>query len=179
VVVGGGPGPARGHPQHGPDPTVAAPPPEWSPPPRDHGYTPRTDPRAPSPHPQPPPPTPRRDRDPDPSATRIPHGAAAPAAGDLAGVLIAIEGDLKGEVFRILDGENRLGRGSHCSVVLASEWISRDHAIVVHQDGMFAIKPLKDSNPVLVNGDRTEGTAIQDGDVIRLGHTSFKLRTVQ
>jgi pSer/pThr/pTyr-binding forkhead associated (FHA) protein len=113
----------------------------------------------------------------DGGATRI--GSVPVAAhGRLVGVLIATEGeDLVGEVFRLYDGENKLGRGKDCSVKMTSEFISREHALLIHQEGVFAIRPLKDENPVLVNGERTEGSALQDGDLVRLGRTTFRFRT--
>ena len=160
-------------PPGGRDPTVATPAPSgWSPPPRPSQHVPDVAPRVPQPAP-PPTPAPRPDES---SKTRYGEVAAVPR-GRVAGVLIATEGDLEGEVFKVYDGENKCGRSKHCQVHLPSEWISREHALLIHQDGVFAIRPLKDENPVVVNGERTEGAALQDGDVLRLGRTTFRFRS--
>jgi predicted component of type VI protein secretion system len=98
--------------------------------------------------------------------------------GKTVGVLVAVDGELEGEVFRVPDGESRLGRSEGCEVPLPSEWISREHAKVKHQDGMFVIAPLSDKNPTFVNDERTEGTELKDGDFVRLGRTTFRFRTV-
>jgi pSer/pThr/pTyr-binding forkhead associated (FHA) protein len=155
--------------------SAAAPAPDWRAPSVAAPRVPEMDPRVPvAPTAAPAAPAPHAD---EAGATRYASVPATPR-GRLAGVLIGVEGDdLVGEVFRIFDGENKLGRSRDCSVKLASEFISREHALLIHQDGVFAIRPLKDENPVLVNGEKTEGSALQDGDLIRLGRTTFRFRT--
>jgi hypothetical protein len=172
--------PPRQQPDYYPPPAprpapVSGPPPEWDAPAVDRPRTPNVTPRAPrAPQPEP---SYEPAADSDSGKTRIGEVHAAPA-GRLTGVLIAIEGeDLVGEVFKLYDGENKLGRGKDCRVKLTSEFISREHALLIHQEGVFAIRPLKDENPVLVNGEKTEGAALQDGDLVRLGRTTFRFRS--
>lgn len=97
----------------------------------------------------------------------------------VAGVLVAIDGELKGEVFKLFDGENRLGRSDTSDVVLSSKWISRDHAMVVHQEGVFAIVPLTEKNRTYVNDREVDGAELSDGDTVRLGHTTFRFRSIE
>ncbi|HBZ71697.1 MAG TPA: hypothetical protein DEP35_19015 [Deltaproteobacteria bacterium] len=106
------------------------------------------------------------------------YQAALSIRGKTVGVLVAVDGELEGEVFRVPDGDSRLGRSDGCEVRLPSEWISREHAKVKHQDGMFVIAPLSDKNPTFVNDERTEGTELKDGDFVKLGRTTFRFRTV-
>lgn len=94
------------------------------------------------------------------------------------GVLVAVDGELEGEIYRVADGENRLGRAEHCEIRLPSEKISREHAKIMHQGGVFAIAPLSDRNPTLVNGEPTEGSELQDGDTIKVGRTTLRFRSV-
>jgi hypothetical protein len=100
------------------------------------------------------------------------------APGSVVGVLIAVEGELEGEVYRLFDGEMRIGRGSSCEVVLPSEWVSREHARVTHRGGAFAIESLSERNPTFVNDARTEGGELSDGDLLRIGKTTLRFRTV-
>jgi pSer/pThr/pTyr-binding forkhead associated (FHA) protein len=95
------------------------------------------------------------------------------------GVLVAIEGELKGEVFRLFDGENKLGRAETGEVVLPSKWISREHAMLVHHGGIFAIVPLNERNRTYVNGQEVDGTEVNDSDSIKLGRTTFRFRTIE
>ena len=98
---------------------------------------------------------------------------------EVVGVVVIIDGELKGQVFPILDGENKLGRASDCDVVLASKWISREHAMVVHNEGVFAIVPLTEKNRTYVNDREVDGSELSDGDSIRLGRTTFRFRSIE
>jgi predicted component of type VI protein secretion system len=102
------------------------------------------------------------------------------AAGDLVGVLAAIAGPLKGQVFTVSDGETRLGREG-CEVTLRSQRISRYHAKIVHVDGAFVIEANPEvaaRNPTVVNEQTVDAEALCDGDVIQLGDCTFKFRTI-
>lgn len=167
------------------EPPPAAPPP---PPPAAGGdaYAGRTvvsSPRA-APEPSAPAPAPARAPAPVPAAPAAEAGAtrystAIPdVTGKVVGVLVAVEGELEGEVYRIYDGENRLGRANECEVTLPSEWISRQHAMIMHQGGIFAIKPLTDRNATIVNDERIEGAELGDGAYLKLGKTTFRFRSV-
>lgn len=94
------------------------------------------------------------------------------------GVLVAVDGELEGEIYRVSDGENRLGRAEHCEIRIPSEKISREHAKIMHQGGVFAIAPLSDRNPTLVNGEPTEGSELRDGDTVKVGRTTLRFRSV-
>jgi pSer/pThr/pTyr-binding forkhead associated (FHA) protein len=95
------------------------------------------------------------------------------------GVLVVVEGEFEGEIFRLRDGENKIGRTDDCDVQLPSQRISRPHAILIHKDGMFAIKPLKPENPVYVNDERIEEVAqLRDRDSLKLGRTTLRLLSV-
>jgi hypothetical protein len=124
--------------------------------------------------------SPARGANPTPSGGQgeTKYQTALSIRGKTVAVLIAVEGELEGEVFRVSDGDSRLGRSEGCEVQLPSEWISREHAKMKHQDGLFVIAPLSDKNPTFVNDERTEGTELKDGDFLKLGRTTFRFRTV-
>ncbi|HTO69754.1 MAG TPA: FHA domain-containing protein [Myxococcota bacterium] len=114
----------------------------------------------------------------DAGATRI-LSLPVSAQGAVAAVLICIEGKLEGEVYKVRDGENRLGRAPGAEIRLddRDETVSREHALIIHRDGAFGIKPLKTDNPTFVNGEEVEGGAsLSDGDQIRVGRSTFRFR---
>ena len=124
------------------------------------------------------PPRPAAPASADAGATRILSLPVA-ARGAVAGVLIGIEGKLEGEVYKVRDGENRLGRAPTAEIRLddRDETVSREHALIIHRDGAFGIKPLKPDNPTFVNGEEVEGGAsLSDGDEIRVGRSTFRFR---
>ena len=111
-------------------------------------------------------------------ATRI-LSLGSVSRGAVAGVLICVEGKLEGEIYSVRDGENRVGRGGTAEIRLddRDETISREHAVIIHRDGAFGIKPLKTDNPTWVNGEQVEGGAsLSDGDRITIGRSTFRFR---
>lgn len=108
--------------------------------------------------------------------TAIPNKPTAVCA-----VLVGVEGPLEGEVYKICDGANKLGRGGDCDVVLESVRISRFHAQIHHDDGAFVIEAnaeIMENNPTAVNDSEIDAEGLYDGDVLKLGDSSFAFRTV-
>ena len=125
-------------------------------------------------HPAPPPPAPKPS---DSGATRI-LSRDALAHGAVKAVLIGIEGKLEGEIFKVRDGENRVGRAAGAEIRLddGDDTISREHAVIIHREGAFGIKALKADNPTWVNDEQVEGGTLSDGDRIRVGRNTFRFR---
>jgi pSer/pThr/pTyr-binding forkhead associated (FHA) protein len=103
-------------------------------------------------------------------------GSLAPS--QVVGVLVAVEGELEGQIYGLQDGENRVGRSATCQVELSSKKVSREHAKIIHQDGVFAIAPLSEQNPTLVNDEATEGGELRDGDYVKVGRTTLRFRSI-
>jgi pSer/pThr/pTyr-binding forkhead associated (FHA) protein len=105
-------------------------------------------------------------------------GAAAPQG--LVAILAGIEGPLEGEIFKIRDGDNTMGR-ENCDVLLPSRRISRFHARLKHEDGVFVIEAnpeVFDKNPTVLNGAEIEADGLSDGDTLKLGDCTFRFRTI-
>lgn len=111
------------------------------------------------------------------AATRVVAAAGEKPLGQVLGVLVAVEGELEGAILPIRGGSNRLGRHPESEVFLPSEWISRQHARIEYEQGIFAIEASSDK-PTLVNSERIEGSELHDGDYIKLGKTTLRFRTV-
>jgi FHA domain len=158
-------------------PTSYAPPP---PPPIERAVPPPApawpDPRPAPPLAQPAPPPPAA-KPSDSGATRI-LSRDAIAHGAVKAVLIGIEGKLEGEIFKVRDGENRVGRAAGAEIRLddGDDTISREHAVIIHREGAFGIKALKQDNPTWVNDEQVEGGTLSDGDRIRVGRNTFRFR---
>jgi pSer/pThr/pTyr-binding forkhead associated (FHA) protein len=95
---------------------------------------------------------------------------------EVVATLTAIDGDLKGDTFELHRGENHLGRGSDCSPVLNSRWISRSHAILECDGDQMRIRAIE-GKELAVNDTSTTGQALRDGDLIRMGTTMLALRS--
>ena len=115
-------------------------------------------------------------------APGIPNASATsplpdPNADDVIATLTAVEGDLLGDAFVLRAGENHLGRGVDCSIVLNSRWISRSHARIICANGQIQIRATE-GKEVWVNDAQIVEKVLVDGSRIRLGTTVLSLRTV-
>src|SRR3982751_4073136 len=76
----------------------------------------------------------------------------------------------KGTLFPIHLGDCLLGRSPECPIVLASERVSREHAVVRRIHSGLQIEDLGSRNGTWVNGARIRyPTVLQPGDEIELG----------
>jgi hypothetical protein len=110
----------------------------------------------------------------DPNATQF---SAVAKRGRIVGVLVGIDGQVSEHVLKLHDGENVIGRHS---LGIDDKTVSREHAVIIHQDGSFGIRALKAENPTFVDGRQVDGEILSDGATIRLGtgSVSLKFRTV-
>ena len=96
------------------------------------------------------------------------------------GWLVCVKGKKKGKSFEIVSGMNTVGRNEDCDVALPfDESISGHNAnFYGDTDGeQFALSYAKGKNPPKVNGKVVlQQVDINDGDVIRLGHSEFVFR---
>lgn len=89
--------------------------------------------------------------------------------------LSATDGELAGQVFAVLEGENQLGRSPDSDIVLASRFVSRVHARLLCTDGKIAFVPVSDQL-TLINGAAATEQELHDGDEIQLGRTKLQIR---
>ncbi len=96
----------------------------------------------------------------------------------LLGFLIVKEGMRRGQVHRIGHGTT-LGRGDS-DILIRDEKVSRLHAKFTVEDEQFFVWDFGSENDTLVNGERIrEATALQENDTIKIGNTTFVLKTLE
>lgn len=72
-----------------------------------------------------------------------------------------------------VNGENRIGRGTECKIVLTDPLCSRVHAIVERQDQVWRIRDAHSRNGTFVNGQKVDEAVLADGHYVRVGGTEF------
>ena len=124
--------------------------------------------------------------------TRV-EDAAAPAAVSVArktvllaqkykapvvGWFVALDGQHKGEDFRLREGQNTIGSESGCDVVLTDSTISGKHASLRYKEGKFILTDLDSSNGSYLNGgdESIAREELKDNDVVRLGDVRLKFK---
>jgi Inner membrane component of T3SS, cytoplasmic domain len=94
------------------------------------------------------------------------------------GWLVAMNGDQKGEDFRVREGQNTVGTSSDCEIVLRDDTLSGKHASIRYKDGKFSLTDLDSTNGTFLN-DGKEPIAreeLKDNDVIRVGELILKFK---
>ncbi len=113
---------------------------------------------------------------PAPDATgfhAVPYGEPAPMADSW--LVVEHGGGLKqGERFDLIGGLS-IGRSSEADVRIEDRYASGLHARIFSRDGRTYVEDMNSTNGTLVNDATLKGEAeLIDGDVVRIGDTSFR-----
>jgi hypothetical protein len=96
--------------------------------------------------------------------------------GEVCGWLVALNGQHKGEDFRLRTGKNVIGTAADCDVVLSDKKLSRKHATIRFEGGEFQIADLDSSNGTFVNDEKVQKHDLIDNDIIKLGDIEFEFK---
>ena len=88
--------------------------------------------------------------------------------------LVICNGEFEGMVYELSSEETLIGRNPTTDVTLLDENISREHAIVLCDDGQYSIEDLQSTNGTKVNGKGIRSQQLTPGDEIQIGHTVFR-----
>ena len=94
------------------------------------------------------------------------------------GWLVAMNGEHKGEDFRLVEGQQVIGSGADANILLRDATISGRHASVRYKDQKFYLTDLDSSNGTYLNDadasiSREE---LKDNDMVRFGDATFKFK---
>jgi Inner membrane component of T3SS, cytoplasmic domain len=98
--------------------------------------------------------------------------------GELAGWLVVMSGEQKGEDFRVREGQNSIGSGFESDIVIKDSAVSGKHASVRCRDKKFLLTDLDSSNGTYLNDgpDAISMEELHDNDTIRIGTTLIKVK---
>ncbi len=90
---------------------------------------------------------------------------------------IMTQGPSVGMRFKVLEGETRVGRATHCDWVIDAPSISRKHATLeLTPDGCW-IRDEGANNGSFVNGERVRRRRLENGMSVRLGEVEFRFES--
>ena len=94
------------------------------------------------------------------------------------GWLVAMDGEQKGEDFRIRDGQNIIGSGLDSDIVIRDGTVSSRHASLRCKDQKFTLTDLDSTNGTYLNGGAAPigREELRDNDVIRVGAITLKFK---
>ena len=95
---------------------------------------------------------------------------------EVCGWLVALNGQHKGEDFRLRVGKNVIGTAADCDLVLSDKKLSRKHATIRFEGGEYQIADLDSSNGCFVNDEKIQKHDLIDNDIVKLGDIEFEFK---
>lgn len=83
--------------------------------------------------------------------------------------LLFLSGPLSGKGKKIKNEVTVIGRSSSCDICIADASISREHAKITLENGVFTIKDLGSHNGIKVNDSKVDQLVLKNGSRFRLG----------
>ena len=95
----------------------------------------------------------------------------------LVGMLVTYNVNPLGEVYKIFEGRNILGRAADCDIVISNDSNISSHHLLFHYvdaEGVYWAEDQHSSNGTFINGKFSRGDVeLKTGDVIVVGATKF------
>ncbi|HAI76461.1 MAG TPA: hypothetical protein DCM08_09445 [Microscillaceae bacterium] len=97
----------------------------------------------------------------------------------LAGWLVSFTIDPNGADYRLYEGRNVIGSDQACDIIVPNDpAVSGKHLTILHRMGHFKFRDELSTNGTFVNDVFEEEGNLKDGDIIRIGDTIFKFRSI-
>jgi diguanylate cyclase (GGDEF)-like protein len=84
-------------------------------------------------------------------------------------LLIRARGAQLGQVLKLGQQPHRVGRANDCEIWLSDDGVSRKHATVTFENGVYSIEDTGSANGTFVGGQKVERASLRDGDLIQFG----------
>ncbi len=97
----------------------------------------------------------------------------------LVGWLVSYSIDPLGVDFRLFEGRNTIGRGMSNTITVQDNMLSEHHATVLFRENTYILKDELSSHGTFVNDIDIidENYRLKDGDIIKMGSTTFKFKS--
>jgi hypothetical protein len=96
------------------------------------------------------------------------------------GWLVCMDGDQKGQDYRLFDGRNVLGTAADCEIVVYDQWVSARHSVILIESGKarYLIQDLDSKNHTFVNTKQVMKQELIDNDEVRIGRVKFRFKSL-
>jgi len=91
-------------------------------------------------------------------------------------LLTVIKGADKGKSVKVEDTPFLIGRDEDVDFTISDEAVSRTHSIIIYENGKLYIRDMDSKNGTYLNGKRITKEELRDGDVLRIGDTTIKVK---
>jgi len=105
--------------------------------------------------------------------------SSAPKAGrKIVGWLVSFTWKPEGEDYKIYEGRNLLSNSGDGDIKINDPSVSSPHCMILFRGGTVKIKDELSTNGTFHNGAAIDEAELKDGDIIKVGKTELKFRTV-
>lgn len=91
--------------------------------------------------------------------------------------LEVVVGPNKGRVFELGESSVKIGRGDDNDIVVPSNAVSRNHALISFLEGNYVVQDYQSKNGIQVNGLQSHEHALTDGDLVQVGDFVVRFRS--
>ena len=84
-------------------------------------------------------------------------------------LVVRAGGGRAGESFKPTGDRTRIGRSPDCEIFLDDVTVSRNHAVLLQQDGRFTVEDQGSLNGTFVNRKRIDSAQLEEGDEVQIG----------
>jgi hypothetical protein len=84
-------------------------------------------------------------------------------------LVVRAGGGRAGESFRPAGPRTRIGRSPDCEIFLDDVTVSRNHAVLIDENGSFVVEDQGSLNGTFVNRKRIDRAPLQEGDELQVG----------
>lgn len=96
----------------------------------------------------------------------------------LVGWIVPLEGPNQFQTFKLLQGVTVIGTGGNANIVIQDGYMSTEHCQIVSSPTGFVLQDGGSTNGVYVNDQRTQSQELVDNDVMTMGKTNFKFKSI-
>lgn len=96
----------------------------------------------------------------------------------IVGWIVPTSGPNQNQTFKLLQGVTKIGSGADCNIVIQDQFMSHCHAEIVCSPLGFTLKDGGSTNGSYVNDRRVDTHELVDNDVLMMGKTNFKFKSI-
>lgn len=90
--------------------------------------------------------------------------------------LVSLGGSDKGKDYRIMKGKTTIGKSEESDIVIKSDFVSRNHAVLFYEKNKFILNDLQSTNHTFVNDKKVSRRILKDNDTIKFGEALYQFK---
>ena len=90
--------------------------------------------------------------------------------------LVSLGGADQGKDYRILKEKTTIGKAEDSDIVIQTDFVSRNHALLSYEDRKFILNDLQSTNHTFVNEKKISRRILKDDDLVKFGDALYKFK---